>query len=245
MEVLPDKNKGEPPLEFESFKDQIDSRGGYVQQLVLDISDFQDELDREIASNENFVKTVKERIDKDPDNNESSSEQKDFRRTFILSTLIPGLETRYDEQKEEQPYQEAPRSFMGQSQDEFLLLVRDWLKNPIKIKGYSDKKYNAFVRFANSVFLDKEDRLYRRSIDSRHKLVVDKTHRMYMMRSVHDAMGHRGAYATQNMLTERFWWPEIERDVHWYVKTCHCCQDHAKHVVEIPPTVTHTPSIFQ
>ena len=245
LEVLPDPNGGEPPLEFESFKDQIDSRGGYVQQLALDISDFQDELDREIAINEQHVKIVKERIDKDPDNEESSAEQKDFLRTFVVSTLIPGLEARYDEQKEEQPYQEAHRSFIGQSQDEFLLLIRGWLKNPIQIEGYSDKKYRAFVRFAKGFFLDKEDRLYRRSIDSRHKLVVDKTHRMYMMRSAHDAMGHRGAYATQNMLTERFWWPEIERDVHWYVKTCHRCQERTKRVVEIPPTVTHTPSIFQ
>jgi hypothetical protein len=245
LEVLPDPDDGDPPLDFESFKDQIDSRGGYVQQLALDISDFQDELDREIALNENIAKTVKERIDKDPDHNESSKEQKDFLQTFLLSTLIPGLETRYDEQKEEQPYQETHRSFIGQSQDDFLPLVRGWLKNPIKIEGYSDKKYRAFERFAKSFFLDKDDRLYRRSIDSRHKLVVDKTHRMYMMRSAHDAMGHRGAYATQNMLTERFWWPEIERDVHWYVKTCHRCQERTKHVVEIPPTVTHTPSIFQ
>jgi hypothetical protein len=51
LEVLPDPDDGDPPLDFESFKDQIDSRGGYVQQLALDISDFQDELDREIALN--------------------------------------------------------------------------------------------------------------------------------------------------------------------------------------------------
>ncbi|KIJ93834.1 hypothetical protein K443DRAFT_12560 [Laccaria amethystina LaAM-08-1] len=176
LEVLPDPDDGDPPLDFESFKDQIDSRGGYVQQLALDISDFQDELDREIALNENIAKTVKERIDKDPDHKESSKEQKDFLQTFLLSTLIPGLETRYDEQKEEQPYQETHRSFIGQSQDEFLPLVRGWLKNPVKIEEYSDKKYCAFERFAKSFFLDKDDRLYRRSIDSRHKLVVDKTH---------------------------------------------------------------------
>ena len=66
-----------------------------------------------------------------------------------------------------------------------------------------------------------------------------------MMRSAQGAVGHRGAYAMQKMLTERFWWPEIECDVHWYVKTCHSCPECTKHVVEIPPTVTHTLSIFQ
>jgi len=125
------------------------------------MSDFQDELDREVALNEKIVKTVKEKIDDDPEHKESSCKQKDFLRTFLVSTLIPGLEARYDEQKVEQPYQEAHRSFLGQSQDEFLLLLRGWLKNPIKIEGFSDKKHHAFVRFAKSFFLDKKDRLYR------------------------------------------------------------------------------------
>jgi len=26
---------------------------------------------------------------------------------------------------------------------------------------------------------------------------------------------------------------------------CHCCQERSKRIIEIPPTVTHTPSIFQ
>jgi len=130
LEVLPDPNGGNPPLEFESFKDQIHLQG------ALDMSDFQDELDREISLNENFVKSVKERIDKDPDDNESSCEQRGFLQTFVLSLFKPGLEIRYDRQEEEQPYQEAHRSFIGQSQDEFLLLLRGWLKNPIKLKDF-------------------------------------------------------------------------------------------------------------
>jgi len=166
LEVLPDPNGGDPPLEFESFKDQIDSQGGYIQQLSLDISDFQDELDRENALTEQLVNSVKERIGKDPEHNESSCEQNNFLQTFVILLFKPGLETRYDRQEEESPYQEDHRSFIGKSQDEFLLLLRDWLKNPIKIDGFSDKKYHAFVRFIKSFFLDKENRLYWWSIDS-------------------------------------------------------------------------------
>jgi len=69
---------GDPPLEFEIFKDQIDSQGGYILQLAQDISDFQDELDRGVALNEKIVKTVTEKIDNDPKHKESSCEQKDF-----------------------------------------------------------------------------------------------------------------------------------------------------------------------
>ena len=154
LEVLPAPNRGDPPLEFESFKDQIDLWGGYIQQLALDISDFQDELDRENALTEQLVNSVKERIDKDPDHNKSSCKQKDFLQTFVISLFKPGLESRYDRQEEELPYQEDHRSFVGKSQDEFLLLLRGWLRNPIKFEGFSDKKYHAFVRFTKSFFLD-------------------------------------------------------------------------------------------
>ena len=66
-----------------------------------------------------------------------------------------------------------------------------------------------------------------------------------MMQAAHDSFGHRGAYATRSILGERFWWPDIECNVTWYVKTCHYCQERSKRIIEIPPTITHTPNIFQ
>jgi len=47
------------------------------------------------------------------------------------------------------------------------------------------------------------------------------------------------------MLGERFWWPDIEHNITWYVKMCHRCQERSKIIIEITPTVMHTPSIFQ
>lgn len=87
--------------------------------------------------------------------------------------------------------------------------------------------------------------MYRKSLGSAHQLVVDKDHRMYMMRAAHDSLGHRGFYATKELIGLRFWWPEFERDVSWYVKTCKICQERQKTLLRIPPVVTHTPSIFQ
>ena len=68
---------------------------------------------------------------------------------------------------------------------------------------------------------------------------------MYMMKAAHDNLGHRGFYVTKTMVAECFWWPEVERDVSWYCKTCHICQTRQKLLVKIPPVVTHTLSIFQ
>jgi Integrase zinc binding domain len=65
------------------------------------------------------------------------------------------------------------------------------------------------------------------------------------MRAAHDSLGHRGFYATKELLGLRFWWPEYERDVSWYIRTCDLCQERQKALVRIPPVITHTPSIFQ
>jgi transposase InsO family protein len=68
---------------------------------------------------------------------------------------------------------------------------------------------------------------------------------MYMMKASHDHLGHRGTFATKELIGRCFWWPEFERDVNWYVKTCHQCQVRQKTLLKNPPTVTHTPGLFQ
>ena len=191
LEVLPDKNGGDPPLDFEEFKDQIDTRGGFVQTLALSICDFHDEIDREEALQAKFAEGIKVKIDKDKNDLECSKEQKDFLRTFVVAPLIPDWKDRYTELLAEDQYPEEGHSFVGKSQDEWLPLIRSWLKNPVKRpEGLMDKQYPSFTRFAKGFFVDKENRLYRRSTDSCHKLVVDKSHRMYMMQAAHDSLGH-------------------------------------------------------
>lgn len=68
---------------------------------------------------------------------------------------------------------------------------------------------------------------------------------MRILHQAHNGNGHRGTYATQAFIRRRFWWPEIDADVEWFVKTCRMCQMRQKTLVKIPPTVTETPSIFQ
>ena len=123
LEILLDKNGGDPPLDFEEFKDQIDTRGGYVQTLALSICDFHDEIDREEALQAKFAQGIKEKIDKDKDDLECSKEQKDFLRTFVVAPLIPDLKDRYTELLAEDKYPEEGCSFVGKSQDEWLPLV--------------------------------------------------------------------------------------------------------------------------
>ena len=88
----------------------------------------------------------------------------------------------------------------------------------------SNDEYKKFVRKVRNFFVDDNGRLYRRNAEGAHKLVVEKDKQMSLMKAAHDNLGHRGFYATKSLIAERFYWPEMERDVSWYCKTCQICQ---------------------
>ena len=83
----------------------------------------------------------------------------------------------------------------------------------------------SLVHTSSHYWLDKEDgRLYKKNTENNGlQLVVVEENRMRLLKSYHNDMGHKGAYATGKLLQQRFWWPVIEEDVIWYVRTCHLC----------------------
>ncbi|SJL18062.1 uncharacterized protein ARMOST_21634 [Armillaria ostoyae] len=150
---------------------------------------------------------------------------------FLKATpLIPDLKYKFDPNKRED-YPEKQWTSSGLVQDEQSPHVRTWLRNVRYCpEGLNDKQYLTFKQYCRNFFLDKEGRLYRRSTEGDHRLIVDKEHQMYMMRLAHDSLGHRGFYTTKSLLDQRFWWPELERD---------------KTMLRIPPSVTQMLSLFQ
>ena len=77
-EYPPDKDSGEtnpipkivlmegipPPLEFDNFKDKIDSRSGYLQTLATSVNCFKNELDRAKQEYANEEAMINQFIDK-------------------------------------------------------------------------------------------------------------------------------------------------------------------------------------
>jgi Integrase zinc binding domain/RNase H-like domain found in reverse transcriptase len=279
------------PLEFESFKRNIDTRGGYL--LSLDAQRFRAEVSKGIeqtmtelepgtltmlrsAWQESLQETAPEfsvdtelaqavacfsfelqiarkqtALDSELSKHSilgersESREQQNAYELFMAERVLPEEDLR-DHVESREPYEEEHRTETAIRQDEQLPIIKAWLNDPFKRpQGLTDKQYKTFIKKSRKFFVDEKDRLYKKSADSRHKLVVNKEHRMYMMKASHDNLGHRGGYATKSLIIERFWWPEIERDVYQYVKTCHICQERQKTLLRIPPTVTHTPSLFQ
>ncbi len=119
--------------------------------------------------------------------------------------------------------------------------VIQWHENPtVRLPGFKDDQYQNFVRYAKNFMVDK-GKLYRCDIKSEYKLVIYPEKRMYIMKAVHDQLGHRGIYAMKTLIKERFWWPEMERDISWFVSTCEICQQRQKTVIKAPPTVDEPP----
>lgn len=90
----------------------------------------------------------------------------------------------------------------------------------------TDKEKLKFIRQTKYFFVDKEGCLYhnQRGETDKPQLVVERDKRMRMLNNAHDSLGHKGVYATQHLLEKRFWWPELYKDVEWYVASCIPCQ---------------------
>jgi hypothetical protein len=234
------------PLEISEFKNDIDTRGGYI--LSVDNQPQWEEITPVALSASCFSKELSEaryQLELEKDMARKCLKEKDVpesQKRFIQQFVLRDAEPEIDSLE----YDESNRTEQGIEMDAKIPLFKAWVQDPKKRpKGMSDKQYFNFVRSAKHFFVDKQGRLYRRSVDDEHKLFVEKRDRTRMMHSAHDSLGHRGSYATRQLLMARFWWPELERDVHQYVKTCHLCQERQKTMIKIPRTETHTPSIFQ
>jgi Integrase zinc binding domain len=161
----------------------------------------------------------------------------------LINTLaLPLLD---EHESKDKPYEESHRSAGAINQDDMMVHIEKWLiDKKYKPVDFTDKQYERMQRLGNR-FLIFEGRIYRRGVEGQHRLYVQKKHRTYMMTAAHDHNGHRGFFATKALLTQRFWWPEMERDINQFVKTCHPCQERQRRLIRIPPSKTHTPSIFE
>jgi len=228
------------PLPIEDFVDKIDSRGGYFFGIAKSLDNFEDELKKADNEREREVASLREKLGKASD--QVPQEQVEYVQQLVNVLALPAEGIN---ESAEKYYDENHRSAGALEQDNMMPHVECWLKDKGYMpRGFKEKERKRLPRLGNR-FLIYEGRIYRRGVDSQHRLYVPKERRTYMMTAAHDHNGHRGFFATKALLTHRFWWPEMERDINQFVKTCHPCQERQKQLVRIPPTKTHTPSIFE
>ena len=217
-------------LDYEEFRKEIDTRGGFIQEVKEQFQmTFEEELQLEMDKE---MLLRRDLSSQSPQNAE------------IIDALPQLVLPKVDEPRD--PYMVKARSHGAKDLDRKLKLVRGWQKNPAKRPPeIHPNDFLNFKRFARRFFFT-GDVMYRRNVDGKHqKVIMEGKERAYLMHATHDAMGHKGAYATTEFLKNRFWWPELPGDVARYVRSCHICQTRRKDLIRTIPPVTSTPSIFQ
>ena len=144
-------------------------------------------------------------------------------------------------------YSAVPRSDLAKATDAKLGLVKTWhqtLEWPGDPTAITNGEYKSFMRYATEFFVSEEGKLWKKDAKGNHKVVVSEERRMFLITSAHDDVGHHGFYATNALLSERYWWPLMAQDISWFVRTCHLCQLRQTRHVLIPPTVSMPAPLF-
>jgi hypothetical protein len=141
------------------------------------------------------------------------------------------------------PYSVIPRSESAKSADLKLEKVQHWLETLERPDSLSDSEFKTFMRYCVEFFVH-DGRLWRKDPKGHHKVVVAQERRLFLITSAHDDVGHHGVYATNALLTERYWWPGMTQDIAWFILTCHLCQLRQTRHVLIPPTVATPAPLF-
>jgi len=138
-----------------------------------------------------------------------------------------------------------PRSQSAQFRDAELPFIMEYLRTLQVPDPIPPKSIRYLIRRAAHFFI-LEDRLFRRDTAGKHKAVIfDLTQRVRLIREAHDNLGHKGFHPVRLLLLNRYWWPSLEQDVKWYIRTCHQCQIRQTTKLHLPPTVASIPSLFR
>ena len=162
----------------------------------------------------------------------------------ISTTPEPNLQqTDNAEDTDNSPtYDIVPRSEAAVKADNRLLKIQPWLETLDRPENLTDDEYKTFMRYCTEFFIA-HDRLWRKDPKG-HKMVIYRNRRLFIMSSAHNDVGHHGFFATNALITERYWWPHMAQDIAWYILTCHMCQVRKTQQVLIPPIVAMPAPLF-
>ena len=141
------------PLDFEEFKDKIDTRGGYLQEISAELVHFL--LFRGVEEEEDSFK-------EDCLHRTFLTSLEDSKRVQEGSIVAAALLNATSEEgdgtaPEEDEYPDSWRTSKGKNLDTWVPLVHSWLVKPREVYK---KDWKEFERFATRFFVSKDGRLY-------------------------------------------------------------------------------------
>jgi hypothetical protein len=161
----------------------------------------------------------------------NSSETDQFQHAQTKSVFISGT-------------LKIPRSEKAEQRDGALKKIEEFLRNPTRPSLVPKIDQKRFIKSVTEFFV-LDNKLWRKDRHGRHKLVIEKEKRLHLIRQAHDDLGHKGIFTVKQRLGERFWWPHMDEDVKWYIRTCHECQVRLVKKIIIPPKVPMPAGLFR
>jgi len=137
-----------------------------------------------------------------------------------------------------------PRSEKAVQKELKIAKIKEFLQDPKRTDDLSDQEVQRFVKSATKFFI-LDGKLWKKNQTGRHKLVIEEDKRLDIIQQAHDELGHKGIFTVRSRLAERFWWPNMEEDIKWYIQTCHECQVRLVKQLVIPPTVPTPAGLFR
>lgn len=137
-----------------------------------------------------------------------------------------------------------PRTENAVKGDNRLNAVKKFLDSPQTKLPSSEHDLKRFVKYASEFFI-LENKLWRKDSHGKHKIVIPEAKRLELIRQAHDELGHKGIFTTRIRLSERFWWPHMDEDIKWYIRTCHECQVRLTKKIIISPMVATPRGLFR
>ena len=140
--------------------------------------------------------------------------------------------------------EELPQTEKDKKREEKLERVRNFLDELKRPDGMSDSEFKEFVKYATT-FFTRNGSLWRKRSNGEHQVIPNRERRLSLIREAHDELGHKGVYSVRLRLLSRFWWPALNTDVKWFIRTCHECQTRQLTQIRIPPTVATPAPLFR
>ena len=152
-----------------------------------------------------------------------------------------------DGDDDEDEEQNQGRSKRQARKEQRLEEVKEFLRDPVQFAKQNRKTEGEFknlIRYALEFFII-GPKLWKKGKDGHHRLVPEKAKRRGLVAAAHDELGHKGVLGVKGHLTSRFWWPGLEQDVKWYVRTCYECQTRQFRKQHVTPTVPVPAPLFE
>lgn len=164
-----------------------------------------------------------------------------------------GEDTEKDTEKDTEPGNEEEevagrkKSKRRTKKEERLGLIKEFLVDPIQFNQkhpQTEGEFKNFIHQATEYFVY-EGKLWKKGKEGKHRLVPEKGKRDGLVATAHDELGHKGVVGVKGHLQSRFWWPGLDEDVKWYVRTCYECQARQFRKQHIPPTIPIPAPLFE